>query len=108
MITEETVDLTVWTLREIGEMEVAARGFIHGMLSVTPYEARDKIRLKYRFNKAVSIHVNNSNDPAVIQAFGYHVESEEGVYGDEVFLCEIEAYTVEHDRHGLNILSTSN
>lgn len=99
MISEETVDFNVWSYAELAEMQALARGFIAGIFSVTPFGERTDIRMKFSVSDSVSIHVSNTGDETIARAFGYHVLAD-GAYGDEVFLCEVEAWKIEFDHIG--------
>jgi hypothetical protein len=70
MIVEQTIHVGAWRLRELGEMEVAALGFIYGVLLSTPFQARKRIQLKYRFNETTSIHISNLKDESTSGPLG--------------------------------------
>lgn len=96
MISEERMDLAVWSYKELAEMEAFARGCMTGVLLVLPFAARERVKLKLRFNDHVSIHAEIKDDETVFRAFGYHVnDHEDWSYSDEVFLCEIDVLSID-------------
>lgn len=102
MIEEETIDFTVWGYNEIAQMEATARGFITGILSSVPFDERTGIKMRMLLSDGtVAIIVSNIAHDDTMRAFGYHVVNIEGTYSDEIFLCEIDTYSVEFDRMGL-------